>query len=136
MKPDVSLAFEYNSTIEQVWEALTDPKMLAEWIMENDFKPEVGHKFQFRTAPSEWWDGIVNCEVLIVDKPHTLSYIWASAGETTTVTWTVTEGENGVVRLSLDQSGFSEETKARKGAIEGANHAWKQMGDNLQKVLV
>jgi uncharacterized protein YndB with AHSA1/START domain len=135
MKPDVSLDFTYTSSIEEVWNALTDSDMLAKWIMDNDFKPVVGHTFQFRTEPSEWWDGIVNCEVLKVEEPHTLSYTWASAGESTVVTWTLTEGADGTVRLQMDQTGFSEETKARPGAIQGATYAWTNMGDKLGNVL-
>ncbi|WP_088043634.1 SRPBCC domain-containing protein [Bacillus sp. EAC] len=135
MKSDVSLDFQFTNSIEQVWNALTDSDTLAKWIMENDFKPIVGHKFQFRTEPNEWWNGIVDCEVLKVDEPYSLSYIWASAGETTTVTWTLKEGSDGVIHLRLDQTGFSEETKARKGAIEGAKYSWTSMGDKLGKVL-
>lgn len=135
MKPDVSLDFQFTSTIEKVWNALTDPATLAKWIWENDFKPVVGHKFQFRSEPSEWWNGIVDCEVLQVDEPHTLSYTWASAGETTTVTWTVKENSDGTINLSLDQTGFSEETKTTPGAIEGATYAWTSMGEQLGKVL-
>ncbi|MFJ8260732.1 SRPBCC domain-containing protein [Rummeliibacillus sp. NPDC094406] len=135
MKPDVSLDFQFTSSIEQVWNALTDSDTLAKWIWENDFKPVVGHKCQFRAKPSEWWDGIVNCEVLVVDEPHTLSYTWVSAGESTTVTWTLTEGSDGNIHLHLDQTGFSEETKAREGAIEGAKYGWTNMGNQLEKVL-
>jgi len=118
-----------------VWNALTDSATLAKWIMENDFKPVVGHKFQFRTEPNEWWNGIVDCEVLVVDEPHKLSYTWASAGENTTVTWTLKEGSDETIHLHFEQTGFSEETKARKGAIEGAKYGWTSMGDKLQKLL-
>ena len=135
MKPDVSLDYQFTSSIEQVWNALTDSDMLAQWIWKNDFKPVVGHTFQFRAKPNEWWDGIVNCEVLAVNEPHTLSYTWESAGESTTVTWTLTKGENGTVHLHFDQSGFSEATKAREGAIEGAKYAWTNMSNELKKVL-
>ncbi|WP_430509279.1 SRPBCC family protein [Gottfriedia solisilvae] len=135
MKSDVALEYKFTNSIEQVWNALTDSDTLAKWIMENDFKPVVGHKFQFRTEPNEWWNGIVDCEVLEVEEPHKLSYIWASAGETTTVTWTLKEVSDGIVQLNLDQTGFSEETKARAGAIEGAKHAWTNMGNQLEKVL-
>ncbi|GGI13527.1 SRPBCC family protein [Gottfriedia solisilvae] len=135
MKSDVALEYKFTNSIEQVWNALTDSDTLAKWIMENDFKPVVGHKFQFRTEPNEWWNGIVDCEVLEVEEPHKLSYIWASAGETTTVTWTLKEVSDGIVQLNLDQTGFSEETKARVGAIEGAKHAWTNMGNQLEKVL-
>ena len=37
--------------VEQVWRALTDPDLLARWLMPNDFKPVVGHQFTFRTEP-------------------------------------------------------------------------------------
>ncbi|OBZ12719.1 MULTISPECIES: SRPBCC domain-containing protein [Bacillales] len=135
MKSDVSLDYQFTSSIEQVWNALTDSDTLAKWIWDNDFKPVVGHKFQFRTEPSEWWNGIVDCEVLVVDEPHTLSYTWASAGESTTITWNLKKDSDGTVHLHFDQTGFSEETKARQGAIEGAKHAWIKMGGQLEKVL-
>jgi uncharacterized protein YndB with AHSA1/START domain len=135
MKPDVSLDFQFTSTIEQVWNALTESDMLAEWIWDNDFKPVVGHKFQFRAESSEWWDGIVNGEVLEVDEPNRLSYTWASAGETTTVTWTLKKDSEGTVHLHLDQTGFSAATKAQEGAIEGAKYGWTSMGNKLEKVL-
>lgn len=135
MKPDVSLDYKFTSSIEQVWNALTDSNMLAKWIWANDFKPVVGHTFQFRAEPSEWWDGIVDCEVLEVDEHRLLSYTWLSAGESTTVTWTLKEESDGTVHLHFDQSGFSEETKAQKGAIEGSTHAWTNMGAQLEKVL-
>ncbi|MFJ7887054.1 SRPBCC domain-containing protein [Lysinibacillus xylanilyticus] len=135
MTADVSLDYQFTSSIEKVWNALTNSDTLEKWIWKNDFKPIVGHKFQFRAEPNEWWDGIVNCEVLKVEEPHTLSYTWASAGETTTVTWTLTEGSDGTTHLHLDQSGFSEATKARQGAIEGAKYAWINNGNQLEKVL-
>lgn len=135
MKADVSLDFQYTSSIEKVWNALTDSDMLAKWIWKNDFKPIVGHIFQFRAEPNEWWDGIVDCEVLEVDEPHRLSYTWKSAGETTTVTWTLKEDADGTTHLHFEQTGFSEETKARPGAIEGATYAWTEMSNQLEKVL-
>ncbi len=50
---------------EQVWRALTDPDLLARWLMPNDFKPVVGHLFTFRTepVPQHGFDGIVHCQV-------------------------------------------------------------------------
>lgn len=118
-----------------MWNALTDSDTLAKWIWNNNFKPIVGYKFQFRTEPSDWWDGIVDGEVLEVDGPNKLSYTWVSAGETTTVTWTLKKGSDGIIQLHFDQTGFSEATKAREGAIEGAKYAWMNMGNQLEKVL-
>jgi len=82
----LALDFQYTTTIEKLWSALTDSSKLAKWVvnihsgqaMENDFKPIVGHRFQFRTQPTEWWNGIIDGEVLIVEAPNRLSYTWAS----------------------------------------------------------
>jgi uncharacterized protein YndB with AHSA1/START domain len=51
---------------QKVWRALTDPGLLASWLMPNDFEPRVGHRFTFRTdpVPAHGFDGIVRCEVL------------------------------------------------------------------------
>ncbi|MGE7543744.1 SRPBCC family protein [Sporosarcina newyorkensis] len=132
---DVTLDLQFTSSIEQVWKALTDSDMLAKWIWNNDFKPAVGEKFQFRSEPNEWWDGIVNGEVLKVEEPHILSYTWASAGETTMITWTLKTGADAATHLHFEQTGFSEETKATKGAIEGAKYSWTNFGAQLKKVL-
>lgn len=112
MTADVMLDFQYASSINQVWKALTVSDLLEQWIWTNDFKPVVGHTFQFKSEPNEYWDGIVNGEVLEVDEPKKLSYTWASAGETTTVVWTLTETKDGKTDLHFEMSGFSEETKA------------------------
>ncbi|GAB3975017.1 hypothetical protein GCM10029978_058060 [Actinoallomurus acanthiterrae] len=35
----------------RVWRALTDPDLMARWLMPNDFKPAIGHAFTFRADP-------------------------------------------------------------------------------------
>jgi uncharacterized protein YndB with AHSA1/START domain len=130
MNPIVSLDFQFTSPIEKVWHALTDTKTLAKWIMDNDFKPIVGHKFQFRTEPTQWWDGIVNSEVLEVDEPHKLSYTWVGGGINTTVTWTL-KHLDGTTYLHLEQTGFEREDHA----YNGAKYGWSKMGGELEKVL-
>ena len=137
MSETVVLDVEVKSPIERVWHALTDSATLSKWMLfkSNDFKPVVGHAFQFREAPG--WTGIVDCEVTEVDKPNRLSYTWVSGGESnlqhsTVVTWTLTEAEGGVTRLHLEQSGFRSEAKQEIG---GAKYGWMSMLDQLQSVL-
>jgi len=36
---------------EKLWRALTESTLLAQWMMNNDFEPVVGRKFQFRADP-------------------------------------------------------------------------------------
>ncbi|MDG0875863.1 SRPBCC domain-containing protein [Paenibacillus thiaminolyticus] len=124
------LDFQFTASIEKVWTALTDSSKLAKWIMENDFKPEVGHRFQFRTQPTEWWNGIIEGEVLIVDAPHRLSYTWASGGEKHTVTWTLQDVGDGKVNLHLEQTGFS-----NTQGVEGAKYGWSNWFREFEKVL-
>jgi uncharacterized protein YndB with AHSA1/START domain len=43
---------------EKVWRALTQSALLAEWLMQNDFAPKVGHRFNFRAPPMPHWNGV------------------------------------------------------------------------------
>ncbi|MEY9866436.1 uncharacterized protein YndB with AHSA1/START domain [Peribacillus sp. B2I2] len=124
---DLSLDFQFTSSINTVWNALTDSDTLAKWIMENNFKPIVGHKCQFR---NEQWNLIVDCEVLVVDEPHKLSYTWVGGPINTTVTWTLKQ-EDGITSLHLEQTGFEKEDQA----FNGAKYGWANMTEELKKVL-
>ncbi|WP_246315717.1 SRPBCC family protein [Paenibacillus foliorum] len=122
--------FQFNTSIEKVWSALTDSNKLAKWVMENNFKPVVGHRFQFRTQPVEGWNGVIDCEVLILDEPNRLSYTWVSGGQNNTVTWTLQDLGNGKVNLHLEQSGITNEY-----VLENAKRGWAAMCGMLEKVL-
>ncbi|MGG0720532.1 SRPBCC domain-containing protein [Robertmurraya massiliosenegalensis] len=124
---DISLDFQFSSSINKVWESLTDSEILAKWIMENDFKPIVGYKCQFRNPE---WNLIVDCEVLVVDEPYKLSYTWVGGPINTIVTWTLKE-KDGVTYLYLEQTGFKEEDQA----FNGAKYGWAGKVEELKKVL-
>jgi uncharacterized protein YndB with AHSA1/START domain len=36
---------------DRVWRALTDPDLIARWLMPNDFKLEAGHRFAIDSDP-------------------------------------------------------------------------------------
>ena len=57
---------------EKLWRALTQPHLIEEWLMKNDFLPVVGHRFNLRGD----WGGVLDCEVLEVEPNRTLSYTW------------------------------------------------------------
>jgi len=112
MQRDIRQQWFFNHLPETVWKFLTDPDLLAQWLMENDFKPIVGHEFKFVTRPKikMGFDGIVYCEVLEVQPFKKLSYSWkgGSNGKITldsVVTWTLTEKDGGTEVL-LEQTGF------------------------------
>ncbi|MFF3923226.1 SRPBCC family protein [Paenibacillus lactis] len=126
----LSLDFQYTTSIEKAWAALTDPNKLAQWITANDFKPVVGHRFQFRHEPNDYWDGIVDGEVLIVEEPTRLSYSWAAGDERHTVTWTLQDLGDGRVNLHLEQTGFS-----HVHGLEGARYGWTEWFGKFEQVL-
>jgi uncharacterized protein YndB with AHSA1/START domain len=123
---------------EKVWRALTDSNLLTKWIMSNDMKPVVGHKFTFRAEPTPWWDGIVYCEVLEIEPIKRIRYSWQGAknssgafGVDTVVTWTLKATSSGTL-LSIEQSGFSPtSTQAYKGAKMG----WERNIETLHQLL-
>jgi uncharacterized protein YndB with AHSA1/START domain len=111
---------------EKIWRALTQPQLIEEWLMQNDFKPEVGHRFDLR---ADW--GSVGCQVLAIEPNKTLSYTWAAYGLESIVTWTLTATSTGT-HLRVEQSGFRND---QQQAFQGAKYGWQRFFANLEKVL-
>lgn len=105
---NILIEHTYPYSIEQVWEALTDPTALAEWLMPGDFKPVIGHKFQFRCEAHPDFDGIIDVQVLETNKPNRLSYSWQTKNmpKPSTVTFTLTSTRDGGTHLRLEHSGL------------------------------
>ena len=80
---------------EKIWRALTQPQLIAEWLMKNDFKPVVDHRFNLRKNPQPDVSIVVDCQVLAVEPHKTLSYTWAAYGLESVVTWTLTPDAYG-----------------------------------------
>lgn len=132
MTRDLELTFDLAHPPEKVWRALTEPELLARWLMKTDLAPTVGEAFQFRMGPTEGWDGVIDCEMREVDPPRALSYTWRSLGVDTVVRWTLERTADGT-RLTLVQSGFAPDQKQAYG---GAKGGWNHMaGDKLPGVL-
>lgn len=142
MSETVSLDFDLTSPIERVWHALTDPATLSKWVFFEplDFQPVAGHKFQLRAQAGPGWDGIIDGLRGAGGEPaRRRSYTWVGGPSThvvhTTLTWTLTETQNGGTRtrLHLEQSGFE---SAAKQAIGEAHYGWQRMLEQLQNLLV
>jgi uncharacterized protein YndB with AHSA1/START domain len=129
-----SLAFEFDlrHSPEKVWRALTDPVLLAEWLLPVvDFKLEPGAEFAFKAQPQPGWDGIVNCRSLEVEAHRKLSYTWVVGDMDTVVTFTLTPTSSGT-RLSLLHSGFK---PSQKQNFAGARYGWNLMSKKLVDLL-
>jgi uncharacterized protein YndB with AHSA1/START domain len=104
-------------------------------MMKNDFEPVVGRKFQFRADPMPNWDGVVDCEVKIVDPLQRLSYSWGVGGSESglqwVVLWTLSPAEGGT-HVRMEQSGFRPDQQAAYG---GAKYGWTKFFAGLERVL-
>lgn len=130
MSLELTMDFQFKTTVEKLWSALTESGKLAKWITENNFKPEVGHHFQFRLPAFNGWDGIIDGEVLLVEPPNRLSYTWAVGEEKHTVTWTLQDMGDGKINLHHEQTGIS-----NAQGLEGARYGWSNWYGELTKVL-
>ena len=111
---------------EKIWRALTQPHLIEEWLMKNDFKPVVYHRFNLR---ADW--GVVDCQVLAVEPNKMLSYTWGVFDLESVVTWTLTPTSTGT-HLRMEQSGFRPD---QQQAYQGAKHGWPRFFASLEQVL-
>ena len=129
-----SISFELDlpHAPEKVWRALTDPALLAQWLLPVvDLKLEQGAAFTLKTQPYPGWDGTVNCRMVEIEALRKLSYTWSVPFLETVVTFTLTPTASGT-RLSLLQAGFKEDQKREFG---GARYGWTMMGGRLIDLL-
>jgi len=111
---------------EKIWRALTQPHLIEEWLMKNDFALAVGHKFKFS---ADW--GSVDCQVMEVEPHKILSYSWGAFGLGTVVTWTLTPAGTGT-HLRMEQSGFTPNVRQ---AFLGAKAGWPRFLGALEQTL-
>lgn len=120
---------------EKVWRALTQASLIAEWLMQTDFEPVVGRRFNLRTTAMPHWNGVLDCEVLEVEPTSRLVYTWNTSGDeagrlTTVVTFILTPTDRGV-HVRMEQSGFQ---SAEDGNYRGAAYGWPKYLEGLERV--
>jgi len=119
---------------QKVWRALTEPGLMADWLMRNDFTPEVGHRFSLRGAPTPHWNGVVECELLALEAEARLQFSWRTSGQgaiDTIVTVTLASNERGT-RLIVEQAGFAVEAE---NLMQGARYGWGRFLAKLEQLL-
>lgn len=132
--------FFFSHPVEKVWDYLTKPELMEQWLMKNDFRLAVGADFQFKTSPVAHldFDGIFYCKVLEIVPFKKLSYSWASGpGEgritlDSVVVWKLVPRDNGT-DVFLEHSGFDKEENL--GLFNGLNHGWPEKFQNIAKLI-
>jgi uncharacterized protein YndB with AHSA1/START domain len=128
----ITFEFELSHSPKKVWRALTDPQLLADWLLPVvGFELRPGAAFTLKAPPQPGWDGSVSCRMLDIEEQQRISYSWAVGELQTVVTFTLTPSATGT-RLSLVQSGFKPDQKKNFG---GARYGWRLMGARLVELL-
>ena len=126
---DLSLKLKdfYPHPVETVWQALTDPAAIAEWLMPCDFRPNDGHRFSIRGTATSNWRGFTECVVVLVDPPRRMEWQWASTDipEPTLVSFEL-EPVDGGTQLTLSHKGMTTQTDI-KSLSEGWPMKLKQL---------
>ena len=83
------------------------------------------------------WNGVTDCQVLVVEPNERLSYTWNASGDEaagglkTVVTWTLSPTKGGVL-VRMEQSGFRPEEEAN---YQGATYGWQRFFAGLERVV-
>jgi len=142
MEKEINQIWFFKHSPETVWDYLTRSELLAQWLMENDIQPTVGHQFMFRSkpAPAIAFDGNVYCQVLEVLPGRKLSYSWKFGPEPgkitvdSVVTWTLVPKDHGT-ELKLEHKGFKGADNLP--AWEAMNMGWKKnVEERLGQLLI
>ncbi len=135
MQRDIKHQFTFPHAPKLVWEYLTQPELMAQWLMTpHDFQPVVGQKFQFKTKPIPKFnfDGNVYCEVLVAQPFEKLSYSWKGGSLDSVVVWTLQQTDKGTV-LTLEHKGFKGIKNLMSYFI--MNRGWIKIVKRLLKIL-
>lgn len=131
--------FFYPHPPEVVWDYLTKPELMAQWLMASNFEPIAGHEFQMKAGPmpSLNFDGNFYCKVLEVSPFETLSYSWKFGPGDGTLTdsvviWTLSEKENGT-ELLLIHRGFKGENFM--AMFDSMNEGWAKHPQKILKLI-
>jgi len=104
----VHIVRDYSHPPAKVWRALTDPALIALWMMRPEgFEAVVGRRFKLVAKPQPGWRGFVECEVLEVREPSVLRYSWV--GDESRPPMEVTyrlEPTGAGTRLTFEHTGF------------------------------
>ncbi len=111
---------------EKLWRALTQPHLIEEWLMKNNFKPDVGHRFDLS---ADW--GVVQCQIQAIEPNKTLTYTWNTKDLESVVTWTLIPTSTGTF-LRMEQTGFRPD---QQPYYRGAQAGWQRFFGNLEEVM-
>ncbi|RZQ61951.1 SRPBCC family protein [Amycolatopsis suaedae] len=127
----------------KVWRVLTEPDLIARWLLPGDFRLEIGHRYTMRAQamPGTGFSGTIQAEVLDFEEERMLRLGWRDAAEDSpstadwTITWTLAAEGTGT-RLFLTHDGFDPDSPLQQRARSIMGGGWQSIvSDRLAQVL-
>ena len=114
----------------KVWRALTEPELIAQWLMPGDFRLEVGHRYtmESKPVPGTGYSGTTQAEVLGFEIEKVLRIGWTDAAAENGVDWIITwtlQPEGRGTRLFLLHEGFDPDDPLQQQAHTIMNGGWR-----------
>ena len=106
-KAQIKIETFIEGPVGDVWEAITDKKLVSRWLMETNIEPTKGFKGYFKMPPMPGFNGHIEAEVIEVKEFKTFVYTWKGGWmkKPTTVKFSLEE-KNGGTNLVLEHWGF------------------------------
>jgi uncharacterized protein YndB with AHSA1/START domain len=125
----------------KVWRALTEPELMAKWLMPNDFRLEVGHRYTYQgfPIPAAGFGGTGHAEVLDFEVGRMLRIAWRAAPEDessldSTVTFTL-EPEGAGTRVFLVHDGFDPDDSLQASSRRFMGSGWPGVARRIGQVI-
>ena len=129
----IYVVYPLKATPDRVWQVLTEPELLEQWLFPNDITPETGRRFTFQTKPAPGFDGTITCEVLAVSPPEYLVYTWRTGLLDTVVNFTLDSPTPDATRLTVLHTGFGTEDAEIRELLAGG---WRERSAGLLRKLL
>lgn len=135
MQKEIKHTWFFNQSSQEVWDYLTKPELLEQWLMKTNFQPIVGHKFYFIGECNDEGKAAAQCEVLEITPHKRVAYSWQANSFkdnkpfNSKVVWNIIPKENGT-ELQLVHNGFTvlEDVIAH-------NDGWTRIGNKIVEHL-
>ena len=121
-------------SVDAVWQALTDSNLLAQWLLPNEFVPEIGRPFRLHCEDEGISRDTYHCRVLEMEPPRRMRWSWVLEGSEPlgeTFVEFVLEEKNGGTLLRLLHSGDRDAS-----IVERFRSGWPVKLERLAAVVV
>lgn len=105
--PAIKHVILLDSPIQRVWQALTTPLEVTQWLGAIGFAPQMGHEFYFQVEPRGEWDGKTYSEI-IENAPHRLAFTWYVPGLPKTLVTFTLRAAGAQTELTLEHTGWDQ----------------------------